>query len=135
MGGNFAIFRAINILAAFVSVVVEIIFLVIMNDIGVGIKIGLGCTYIGYSISNLVYASLRDEQKVRALDNFKYLLLAIGILMFLPMIYPFGPIFIVVIALGADKAPFFLFAIGLAVVYAHIASFLIVICRDRNLQQ
>ena len=117
MGGNFAIFRAINIIAAFLSVFIEIIFLAIMNDLGTGIKVGLGIVYIGYSISNLAYAALREEQKAKILDNFKYILLAIGVLMFLPMIYPFGPIFIIVVALGAEKAPFFLFVTALLVIY------------------
>lgn len=117
MGGNFAIFRAINIIAAFLSVVVEIVFLAIMNDIGTGIKVGLGIVYIGYSLSNIAYSAMRDDQKARLLDTFKYPLLAVGVVMFLPMIYPFGPMFIVVVALGAEKAPFFLFVSALLVIY------------------
>lgn len=62
MGGNFAIVRVVNIVAAFLSVIIEIIFLAIMNkDLGTGLKIGLGVVYIGYSVANLAYAALRDE--------------------------------------------------------------------------
>jgi hypothetical protein len=117
MGGNFAIFRAINIVAAFLSLIVEIAFLIIMNDLGAIIKAGLGIVYIGYSLSNLAYSALQDDLKAKVLDIFKYPLLALGVLMFLPMIYPFGPMFIIVIALGAEKAPFFLFVTALLIIY------------------
>jgi hypothetical protein len=106
-----------------------------MNELDTGIRVGIGAVYMIYTISNLAYASLQDEQKARALETFKYPLMLMGILLFLPMIYPFGPMFIVVVALGAEKAPFFIFVTGLLIIYSHIGSFLIIICRDRNLQQ